>query len=33
VHPDAISRRRLLEHARLAAAREVGLDRDAFPRS
>ena len=33
VHPDAISRRRLLEHARLAAAREVGLDRDAFPGS
>jgi AcrR family transcriptional regulator len=33
VHPDAISRRRLLEHARLAAAREVGLDRDALPRA
>lgn len=33
VHPEAISRRRLLEHARIAAAYEVGLDRSAFPRS
>jgi len=32
VHPEAISRRRLLEHARVAAAHEVGLDRSAFPR-
>ena len=33
VHPEAISRRRLLEHVRLAVAREVGVDRDAFPRT
>jgi AcrR family transcriptional regulator len=33
VHPEALSRRRLLEHARVAAAREVGLDRGAFPRA
>jgi AcrR family transcriptional regulator len=33
VHPDAIPRRRLLEHARIAAAYEVGLERSAFPRS
>jgi AcrR family transcriptional regulator len=31
VHPTALSRRRLLDHVRTAAAREVGLDRDAFP--
>jgi AcrR family transcriptional regulator len=31
VHPGAISRKRLLEHIRTAAAREVGLPRDAFP--
>ncbi|HEU5111613.1 MAG TPA: TetR family transcriptional regulator C-terminal domain-containing protein [Micromonosporaceae bacterium] len=31
VDPDAMSRRRLLEHARTAAAREVGLPRQAFP--
>jgi AcrR family transcriptional regulator len=31
LHPEAISRRRVIEHARLAAAREVGLDRHAFP--
>jgi AcrR family transcriptional regulator len=33
VHPEAISRRRLLEHARTVAAHEVGLDRSAFPRA
>jgi AcrR family transcriptional regulator len=31
VHPEAVSRKRLVEHARVAAAREVGLDRSAFP--
>jgi len=31
VHPAALTRRRLLEHARTAAAREVGVDRSAFP--
>lgn len=31
VDPGAMSRKRLLEHARVAAAREVGLDRSAFP--
>ncbi len=33
VHPDAIPRQRLLEHARVAAAHEVGVDRSAFPPS
>ena len=33
VHPGAISRRRLLEHVRTAAAREVGLQREDFPAS
>jgi AcrR family transcriptional regulator len=33
VHPDAIPRRRLVEHARTATAHEVGIDRSAFPRS
>lgn len=33
VHPDAIPRQRLIEHARIAAAHEVGLHRDAFPPS
>jgi AcrR family transcriptional regulator len=32
LHPEAVPRKRLLEHVRVAAAREVGLDRDAFPR-
>ncbi len=32
LHPEAVSRKRLLEHVRVAAAREVGVDRDAFPR-
>ena len=31
VHPDIIPRTRLLEHARVAAAYEVGVDRSAFP--
>lgn len=31
VHPDAMPRQRLLEHARVMAAREVGVDRSAFP--
>jgi AcrR family transcriptional regulator len=31
VHPAALTRKRLLEHARTAAAREVGVDRSAFP--
>lgn len=31
LHPSVLSRRRLLEHARIAAARETGLDRSAFP--
>jgi AcrR family transcriptional regulator len=31
VHPGTISRRRLLEHVRTAAAREVGLQRTDFP--
>jgi AcrR family transcriptional regulator len=31
LHPTSMSRRRVLEHVRLAAAREVGLDRSAFP--
>ena len=30
--PEAVPRKRLLEHVRITAAREVGLDRDAFPR-
>ena len=33
LHPEAVPRKRILEHARTAAAREVWLDRDAFPRS
>ncbi|WP_181871309.1 TetR/AcrR family transcriptional regulator [Sphaerisporangium album] len=33
LHPSVLSRRRLLEHARIAAAREVGIDRSAFPSS
>ncbi len=32
LHPEAVSRKRLLEHVRIAAAREVGLDRDSLPR-
>jgi AcrR family transcriptional regulator len=31
VHPSAMSRRRLIEHVRTTAAREVGVGRDAFP--
>lgn len=31
VHPGTMSRRRLLEHVRTAAAREVGLRREDFP--
>jgi AcrR family transcriptional regulator len=31
VHPGTISRKRLLEHVRTAAAREVGLRREDFP--
>ncbi len=31
VHLDAIPRQRLLEHARIMAAREVGVQRSAFP--
>jgi hypothetical protein len=31
VHPGTIPRRRLLEHVRTAAAREVGLKREDFP--
>lgn len=31
VHPGAISRKRLLEHVRTAAAHEVGLRRENFP--
>lgn len=31
VHPGTITRKRLLEHVRVTAAREVGLDRSAFP--
>jgi AcrR family transcriptional regulator len=31
LHPETVSRKRLLEHVRVAAAREVGLDRGAFP--
>ncbi|WP_214412800.1 TetR/AcrR family transcriptional regulator [Sphaerisporangium fuscum] len=31
LHPSLLSRRRLLEHARIAAAREVGIDPSAFP--
>ncbi|MGW4640441.1 TetR/AcrR family transcriptional regulator [Sphaerisporangium sp. NPDC004334] len=31
LHPSVLSRTRLLEHARIAAAREVGLPRSAFP--
>jgi AcrR family transcriptional regulator len=31
LHPQALPRKRLLEHVRAAAAREVGLDRPAFP--
>ncbi len=33
LHPSVLSRKRLLEHARIAAAREVGVDRSAFPGS
>jgi AcrR family transcriptional regulator len=33
LHPEAVPRKRILEHVRVAAAREVGLPRDAFPRS
>jgi AcrR family transcriptional regulator len=33
LHPETVPRKRLLEHVRVAAAREVGLDRDAFPRT
>ncbi|GII83178.1 transcriptional regulator [Sphaerisporangium siamense] len=33
LHPSVLSRRRLLEHARIAAAREVGLSRADFPDS
>jgi AcrR family transcriptional regulator len=32
LHPETVPRRRLLEHVRVTAAREVGLDRSAFPR-
>jgi AcrR family transcriptional regulator len=32
VHPEAVIRKRLTEHARVAAAREVGVPRTAFPR-
>ncbi|SDG05199.1 DNA-binding transcriptional regulator, AcrR family [Sinosporangium album] len=31
LHPSALSRARLLEHARIAAAREAGIDPGAFP--
>jgi AcrR family transcriptional regulator len=31
LHPEAVPRKRILEHVRVAAAREVGLARDAFP--
>jgi AcrR family transcriptional regulator len=31
LHPQALTRRRVLEHVRAAAARELGLDRSAFP--
>ena len=31
VQPGAMSRRRVLDHVRTAAAREVGLARDSFP--
>ncbi|MEO3814295.1 TetR/AcrR family transcriptional regulator [Sphaerisporangium sp. B11E5] len=31
LHPSVLSRKRVLEHARIAAAREVGLPRSAFP--
>ena len=31
LHPEAVPRKRILEHVRVTAAREVGLDRDAFP--
>jgi AcrR family transcriptional regulator len=31
LHPSVLSRRQLLEHARIAAARETGLPRSAFP--
>ncbi|WP_203987246.1 TetR/AcrR family transcriptional regulator [Sphaerisporangium rufum] len=31
LHPSVLSRARILEHARVAAAREVGLPRAAFP--
>ncbi|GAA1516026.1 TetR family transcriptional regulator C-terminal domain-containing protein [Sphaerisporangium rubeum] len=31
LHPSVLSRKRLLEHARVAASREVGLPRSAFP--
>jgi AcrR family transcriptional regulator len=31
LHPQSLTRRRVLEHVRAAAAREVGLDRAAFP--
>jgi AcrR family transcriptional regulator len=32
LHPEVVPRKRLLEHVRVAAAREVGLERSAFPR-
>jgi AcrR family transcriptional regulator len=32
LHPQALPRKRVLDHVRAAAAREVGLDRSAFPR-
>jgi hypothetical protein len=31
LHPSVLSRKRVLDHARVAAAREVGLPRSAFP--
>jgi AcrR family transcriptional regulator len=31
LHPQALPRKRVLDHVRAAAAREVGLDRSAFP--
>jgi hypothetical protein len=31
VHPESVTRKRLTEHARVAAARELGLPREAFP--
>jgi hypothetical protein len=32
LHPEVVPRKRLLEHVRVAAAREIGLERSAFPR-